>query len=234
MKYEIGQRLKLLMKLNGLTISELSEKSNVSEDTIKSIRSGKTTNPGINVLISIADAFSYTLDNLIGRLPKDVDESELLRKWRSLDSHGRNRAMLLIDNELSNQPLMTSRVRPFMYYTPTSYLGNGAVFDMSRAEYINIPVDYMKEADFGFQIISDSFIPDYFPDDIIAVKKRLPLTGETGFYLKDTTVYIRKNIIVNGVTRLIPLIAANNEVELKNTEEYACIGTAVGIVRHAV
>ena len=78
--YEIGKRLKLLMRLNGFTISQLSEYSGVSEDTIKSIRSGKTTNPSINVLAALADAFSCTLDNLIGRFLKSQDESELLRK----------------------------------------------------------------------------------------------------------------------------------------------------------
>ena len=232
--YEIGKRLKMLMKLRGFTISQLAEASDVSEDTIKSIRSGKTTNPGINVLTSIADAFACTLDNLIGRLPNELDESELLRKWRSLDSHGKNLTLFIIDNELSNQPSISGRMRSFMYYSPTSYLGNGALFDMSHSEYIDIPADYMKDADYGFKIVSDSMIPTYFPEDIVAVQKRLPLPGETAFYLKDSTVYIRKNIVSNGTTRLLPIVAANNEIELKNPSEYTCIGTAIGIVRKAV
>lgn len=233
-RYEIGKRLKMLMKLNGVTIGELAAKSDVSEDTIKSIRSGKTLNPSITVLAAIADAFSCTIDNLIGRFPKETDESNLLRKWRSLDSHGRNQVLFLIDTELSNQPLMSSKMRTFMYYSPTTYLGNGAIFDMSHTEFTDIPHDYMKDADYGFKIVSDSYIPQFFPGDIVGVKKRLPLTGETAFYLKDSTIYIRKSMLVNGVTRLIPLYAANNELELKNTSEYNCIGTAVGIVRQVV
>ena len=233
-KYEIGKRLKMLMKVRGFSISELAEASDVSEDTIKSIRSGKNTNPSIHVLASIADAFSCTLDNLIGRLPSELDESELLRKWRSLDSHGKSLTLLLIENELSNQPIYSGHMRSFMYYSPTAYLGNGALFDMSHAEYIDIPSDYMKNADYGFKIVSDGMIPIYFPDDIVAVEKRLPLSGETAFYLKDSVVYIRKCVATNGIIRLFPIVAANNEVELKNPSEYTCIGTVTGIVRKTV
>ena len=157
--YEIDKRLKLLMKIQGITISELAAKADISEDTIKAIRSGKTKNPSLNVLTAIADVFSCTLDNLIGRIPDDLNEAELLRKWRSLDNHGRCNALLLINDELTNQPRLTGRTRQFMYYCATSYLGNGALFDQSRTEYVDIPADYMKEADFGFKVTSDSYIP---------------------------------------------------------------------------
>lgn len=233
-KYEISKRLKMLMKLNGCTIGELAAKADISEDTIKSIRSGKTTNPGINVLSAIADAFSCTLDNLIGRVPQEADESNLLRKWRGLDSHGRNYVHMLIDTELSSQPAFSSKTRSLMYYSPFTYLGNGALIDLSRPEYINVPADYMKDADFAIKIISDSFVPTYFPNDIVALKKRPPIPGETAYYVKNSTAYIRKYTIINGVTRLIPLYATNNEVELKNIEEYTCIGTIIGIVRQPI
>ena len=137
--YSIDKRLKLLMKIQGITISELATKANISEDTIKSIRSGKTKNPSLYVLTAIADAFSCTLDNLVGRVPKELDEANLLRKWRSLDNHGRKSTMLLIDDELTKQPATTTRMRQFMYYYSTTYLGNGALFDMNRINYTDIP-----------------------------------------------------------------------------------------------
>lgn len=231
--YEIGKRLKLLMRLNSYTISQLSEISGVSEDTIKSIRSGKTTNPSINVLAALADAFSCTLDNLIGRFPKSLDESELLRKWRSLDNHGRSAVKLLIDSELTSLPAHSSKTRPLMFYSPNKYTGNGAMFDMSRPEYLDIPADYMKNADFGIKIVSDSYIPDYYPEDIVALVKRTALNGEIGFYSDGTTIYIRKCVYINGIKRLIPLYPAHNEIELKNTNDYTCIGTVIGVIRLA-
>lgn len=232
--YEIDKRLKLLMKIQDMTISELAAKANISEDTIKSLRSGKTKNPSLTVLTAIADAFSCTLDNLIGRMPKDLNEADLLRKWRSLDNHGRNKAFLLINNEIAHQPKLTGRMRQFMYYCSTSYLGNGALFDKSRIEHLQIPANYMTEADFGFKIISDSYVPIYFPNDIIALKKRSPNLEEIACYSKDNIIYIRKYVLINGTPRYIPINAVHNELELKNISEYTCLGTIIGIVRQAI
>lgn len=232
--YEIAKRLKLLMKIEGITISELATKADISEDTIKSIRSGKTKNPSLFVLTAIADAFSCTLDNLIGRIPKEVDEANLLRKWRSLDNHGRKNVMLLIEDELTKQPPTTTRMRQFMYYYSTSYLGNGALFDMTRTDYIDIPVSYMTDADHGLKIISDSYVPLYFPNDIVAIKKRPPELGEVACYWKDNVIYIRKYVLISGVPHYIPINALNNEVELKKISDYTCLGTIIGIIRQSI
>ena len=232
--YEIDKRLKLLMKIQGITISELAVKAGISEDTIKAIRSGKTKNPSLYVLTAIADAFSCTLDNLVGRIPKEVDEANLLRKWRSLDNHGRKNTMLLIDDELTKQPHTTTRMRQFMYYCSSSYLGNGALFDMTRTDYMDIPASYMKDADYGFKITSDSYMPLYFPEDIVAIKKRPPVPGEIACYWKDNIIYIRKYVLIGGVPRYIPINAVNNEIELKRISDYNCLGTIIGIVRQAI
>ena len=232
--YDIAKRLKLLMKIEGITISELAAKADISEDTIKAIRSGKTQNPSLYVLTAIADAFSCTLDNLVGRIPKEVDEANLLRKWRSLDNHGRKITMLLIDDELAKQPLLTTRMRQFMYYCSSSYLGNGALFDMSRTEYTDIPANYMKEADFGYKITSDSYIPNFFLEDIIAIKKRPPEPQEIACYWKDNVIYIRKYVLINGTPRYVPINAVNNEIELKKISDYTCLGTVIGIIRQSI
>ncbi len=233
-QYNLAERLKFLMKLRAFTISELAADANISEDTIKAIRSGRTLNPGINILVSIADVLECTIDNLIDRTHSDDSETELLRKWRSLDSHGRNLAMLLIDNELSKQPAFTNSTRVIRCIVPSAYIGNGALYDSKRDEYISIPANYMKNASLAVKILGDSLIPSYFQDDILAIEERSPRPEETALYLKDNITYIRKYMVMNGRPRLIPPFAANNEVELKNISEYSCLGTIIGVIRHSV
>ncbi len=233
-EYNLANRLKFLMRLKEFTISQLAAEANISEDTLKSIRSGRIKNPGLNILTAIADVLECTLDNLIDRTRHDDGESELLRKWRSLDSHGRNLTMLLIDNELSKQPAFTSNTRLVKCYVPPAYLGNGALFDRDHVEYISIPANYMKNASCGLKVVSDSFIPLYFPGDILALEERPPQNEETAMYFKDKTMYIRKYVTINGRCRLIPPSHFNTEVELKNIDEYSCIGTIIGVFRHAV
>ena len=64
-QYDIGKRLREVMAERGVTISQLAELTDVSEDTIKAIRSGKTKSPGIQLMISIADALGW-MDFSIG------------------------------------------------------------------------------------------------------------------------------------------------------------------------
>lgn len=233
-QYNLAGRLKFLMKLKGYTIGTLAAEANISEDTIKAIRSERTLNPGINILTAIADVLECTVDNLIDRTPNDDSETELLRKWRSLDSHGRNLAMLLIDKELSNQPAFTSNTRVIKCYIPSAYIGNGALFDSDRVEYITIPANYMKNASLAIRLLSDICIPTYFPNDVLAIEERSPKPEETAIYYKDNVVYIRRHIVINGKARLVPPYAINNEVELKSINDYTCMGTVIGVIRHSV
>ncbi len=233
-EYNLANRLKFLMRLKEMTISQLAAEANISEDTIKSIRSGRTLNPSLNVLTAIADVLNCTLDNLIDRTTNEDKEADLFRKWRSLDSHGRNLVMMLIDSELSNQPAFTSNTRLIKCHIPSAYLGNGALFDSERVEYISIPANYMKKATKGIKVISDAYIPLYFPGDILALEERLPSHEETAMYFKENIMYIRKHLIIQGKSRLVPPFAFNNEVELKNIEDYTCLGTIIGLFRHAV
>ncbi len=231
---QLAERLKFLMKIKGYTISDLAQETNISEDTIKAIRSGKTKNPGINIIASISDALDCTIESLIDRTSNIDGESELLRKWRSLDSHGRNNVMLVLDTELALQPTYTSNTRQLKCYTPSAYLGNGALFDENRYEYISVPFDYMKNVSFAMTVLSDSLFPMYFPGDMIAIEKRLPLPDEIALYQKDHIIYFRKHVVMNAKVRLIPPYATNNEVELKNSENYICLGTVVGVIRQAI
>lgn len=66
-QYDIGKRLREVMAERGVTISQLAEMTDVSEDTIKAIRSGKTKSPGIQLMISIADALGCTMDGFLHR-----------------------------------------------------------------------------------------------------------------------------------------------------------------------
>lgn len=64
--FDVSIGLRKMMKSHKLTISKLSDQSNIPEDTIKSIRSGKTKNPGIQTIIRLADALDCSIDELIG------------------------------------------------------------------------------------------------------------------------------------------------------------------------
>ena len=62
--------------------------------------------PDIKTLIKIADYFSVTLDELVGRsfhstplIEFSNDELELIKKYRALDEHGKNLVNTVLDCE---------------------------------------------------------------------------------------------------------------------------------------
>ena len=66
---DISVGLRNIMKSQKLTINQLANLSGIPEDTIKSIRSGKTKNPGIQTIIRLANAMHCSIDELIERKP---------------------------------------------------------------------------------------------------------------------------------------------------------------------
>lgn len=61
------QTLKRKLKEKKLTLTALSVKADLSEDTLRSIIYGKSNDIRLNTLIKIADALNSPLDELIGR-----------------------------------------------------------------------------------------------------------------------------------------------------------------------
>ena len=68
------QNLRMKLKENKLTLSALSVKADLSEDTLRSIIYGKSQDIRLNTLIKIADALNCPLDELIGRTTSSKPE----------------------------------------------------------------------------------------------------------------------------------------------------------------
>ncbi len=100
---DISTGLRNIMKSQKLTIAQLAELSNIPEDTIKSIRSGKTKNPGIQTLISLANAMHCSIDELVGRDLSNSEEAEFISSWRKLNNHGKKLIQAIADIEDSDK-----------------------------------------------------------------------------------------------------------------------------------
>ena len=59
----------------------------------------KTKSPGIQLMISIADALGCTMDGFLHRQSLTHEELYLLSKFRTLNIHGKNMVMLMADSE---------------------------------------------------------------------------------------------------------------------------------------
>ena len=63
-----------LRKRTGLSISDLANRIDCGETTVKNIETGYTPNPSEKLLAKLAQTFGATVDGLLGKTPLDVGE----------------------------------------------------------------------------------------------------------------------------------------------------------------
>ena len=101
---EIGELITLYRKQAGLTIDELSEKANVPKGTLNKIIGGITKAPTLETMRSIA----YALGKKLADFDNEPDipilyspaEDQLIKKYRTLDRHGKNAVDCILDIEI--------------------------------------------------------------------------------------------------------------------------------------
>ncbi len=228
--YDVGERLKFVMRSRNVTISQLAEAAEVSEDTIKSIRSGKIKNPSINIMIAIADALNITLDGLLHRKSLSDDEVELLKNYRILSTHGKNAVQMTANAEKHLLSSDDKEQRRIICIVPTQTKSSDVDFSMHNTEYITIPADCFPEADMAVKIITNNLYPIYSKGDILAIEKNFPALGTIGIFVdRQGTEIIRKYVEKNGTMILEPLSKCNKAVVY--SDDITCLGRILGIIR---
>lgn len=236
--YDIGERLKESMAERGVTISQLADMTGISEDTIKAIRSGKTKSPGILLMISIADALGCTMDGFLHRQSLTKEELYLLKKFRTLNHHGKNMVMLMADSEdhmqksiaPSGSEVNATRKLPCIASIHT--LASNADYSTHATEFIDIPVDYFSSADYCIKLTTNMLHPIYMRGDILAVEKGFPRFGDISIFLnKDGVEMIRRYTEKDGSPYLEAVSRCDRSSYL--TSDIICLGTIIGIIRLA-
>ena len=66
----ISKNVKELRKKTGLSQDQMARKANMPLSTYLKVENGVTPNPSIQTLLKIAEALEISLDELVGRNPK--------------------------------------------------------------------------------------------------------------------------------------------------------------------
>ncbi len=218
----------LIMDQQGISTKTLSDISGVPEDTIKNLRYGRSNDSKINTIISIADALSCSVDDLIDKeelfLTGKIFANEyipFLNRYRPVAD-----AALGIELSLAKQPSSVLGRLPLMVYIPLKSDNNAMVFKASSYGYVNA-FNYASlvethDITFGFQVINDTLSPIYRSNDILLISNDIPHSGDIVLVLHRPTkrLYIRK-YYADGAIRLEPITTygACIRMEFKNKNE---------------
>lgn len=99
------EKINDMRKHIGMSIDELCEKSGVPKGTLSKITAGITKNPSVDTVKSIVHAMGFTLDdldnfpNLKSKSIFSISEMDHIKKYRTLDEHGKKIVDMVLDEE---------------------------------------------------------------------------------------------------------------------------------------
>ena len=233
-KNTIVHSINELMYQKGWTIKQLSEKSELPNESVKKLVGGRINNPTIYTLIKISTALDCSLDSLIN--------------WESLfNFHSRmfpKRTLTLL-REIADLEMYlamqdkTYHTRQIPIMIPTGVLQDGMIFDSANYEPIDIS-KYMEDLQenimCGFKISGTRLHPTYLNNDILLISQdRYPQSGENGIFLIGKRVYLRTYIHDPSQNpskhKLLPVNGYGSPIEIENIHDIHFFGRVVTVLR---
>ena len=224
---KFSENLKHLRESKALSQQELADLIGMSKSSVNMYERGERE-PGFETIEVIADFFGVTTDYLFGRNKKvkkavavsdskfDKNEVVLIRKYRTLDEHGKAIVTCVLDIEASriktqnSEPVLSVNECPVEYkYSKSNQdkvIAIKTVMIDVAAGFGNFPSDYVEvkeelypyEAipfgtDIAFVITGDSMEPDFHDGDTVFVKECAELSdGDVGIFVYDDGCFIKE------------------------------------------
>lgn len=229
----------------GITVEQLSRTSGIPVSTLNKLLTGVIGEPKLSTALAIAGALDCTLDELTGaehgtRNSLTEEEGQFMRRYRSLDTHGRTLVHLLMDSELSRgesddpipmveAPEETRTVSLPLYLFPVS-AGIGAFLDDSDCcETIDVRATKASlGADYALRVSGNSMSPRFEDGDIVLVKRQPTVEiGDLGIFVADGEGYFKR---YNG-QYLHSFNPAYQDILISNFSEFRCCGKVIGQLR---
>jgi Predicted transcriptional regulator len=192
------QRLNLLCKQKGTSISALLSEFGMSSGNTTSWKNGVT--PKIDVVIKFAERLDVTTDYLLGKSPY---------------KHGDEPSKIVPERILTSIKVFDAAVSAGV----GEWLEEG--YDYEWAEFENVP----QGADFALSVRGDSMEPMYSDGDIIFIKKNVLVeSGQIGVFNLNGDGYLKQ---LQG-NRLVSLNTVYAPIVVNDYDDFYVFGRVVG------
>lgn len=187
-----GSTLKTILSEQGMSISELARRLNVSPQTLYSMVKRDNQKVDFDMMVHICAELGVPVERMCEDMPlpnmPDLREWQLVGKYRRLTEHGRKLVDIVIDHELERSgdaeaaPSEGTKIIP-LYMTPAAA---GYASPALGDDYEDYTVSQSSAADFAVRIDGDSMEP-YIHDGSIALCKRGAIIhdGDVGLFFVD-------------------------------------------------
>ena len=230
-----GSMLKEILQEQGISISELARRLNVSAQTLYSMVKRDNQKVDFDMMMHICKLLNVPVerlceDNALPKMP-DLREWQFIGKYRRLSESSRELVNMVIDHELSRREEKPSVNSPESKIIPL-YLTPAAAGYASPAlgdDYEDYAVEKGSAADFAVRIAGDSMEPRFHDGQTVWVKAAqdanngdivLCTLNDQGYCKK-----LRKD--KNGIA-LISLNKKYAPIPVREEDEFRIAGIVVG------
>lgn len=203
----LGEMITLYRKQKGMTIDDLAEKASVPKGTLNKIIAGTTKAPTLETIRSIAYALGKTLNDF-DDIPKKEgythQEKQLIKKYRTLDGHGKEAVDSCLAVECRRMEEMRkaeekkvlkpkAAVIDLRRYWESPSAGNGNDLTDGGYDIIQVPDTLTARlASYALTVSGDSMEPDLMDGDIVLVKAQETYeVGDIVVFSKNGDSYIK-------------------------------------------
>lgn len=243
----IGYRIKEARERLGLTQTELGEMVGVTGSAITNYEK-ETSHPKEQIIYKLMEKLKVDANYLFQdavKLPKsendiNLSEYEHIKKYRSLDTHGRDMVDTVLEKEAERmaeleasrptvidiQPHLEDSTRLIEYHRSAS-AGTGVfILGSEGVEQIPIPnTPENRKVDYAIKVSGSSMEPDYFDGDIVLVSQKVELNhGDVGIFIVNNDAYIKEY----GETELISRNPDADNIIISEYDNIVCMGKVVG------
>lgn len=189
--------IKAELKQEGLTLNSLSQKADLSEDTLRSLIYGKTQDVKLSTISRIADVLHCSIDHLIGRYDWFYNEP-LLKKIQCLSPRSLQTIQTLITLELnSTQRTGNSGSHTIPLLIPTGNMKEGCYYDNAIFRTFDLsdyPAHLQSIINMGLLMNSNHYEPFFFENDILllSTEKKPEFNDIVLYQSKEGRLYIRR------------------------------------------
>lgn len=226
----ISKRLKDLLNMRGISISEFAEMCELPIETVKNIYYARTADPKVSTLLKMSNVLNLTVNCLMGQCPHTKDEQALLNFFRSCGSHGKSLILLTAKYEAitakGQRESFTKRIIPCLLTTGNVH--EGIVYD--QCEVVEIETT-KTDAYIAIKVSTNDLAPKYCKDDILLIENRFPKNKEYAVFFMDGKIYIRQFIEDEKEYRLHCIHGIHEDIVLKRMDEIEYVGTCIDVIR---
>lgn len=216
------RNLYLYLDNKEITMSELSESSDVNLSTLKTFMYGSTKDISLTTAVKLARALDVSIDELVGaetitepsreslRMCRELPESDLyLVRWfirylyKENEKHEPNKRYVSVMEVLCNE--------------------NGNLKITSNYRHIditNVYEEFKGKVFFGITMPCDHYMPTYSPYDMLLIANdRLPNFNENCLIRMNGLLHIAKRRVENGIAKYYSIRDGKFRVEEKDINE---------------